>query len=169
MSFSPSWSAVRRFVILFVVVGLSATACGEGSPDSEVSALTPIGDVRELMASVVEPAAETYWDAVGWIVDSTGTEYIRPTTLEEWEAVRNSAFALAESGNLMMMEGRAPDEGAWMGMTRAMMDAAVEAIAVAEARDEQGVFDMGATIYATCTNCHARYATETLRPNAQLD
>lgn len=135
-------------------------------PDSASADFVPVADVQQLMLTILEPAAEEYWDAVGWIVDTTGTTYIRPETLEDWEAVRNAAFVIAESGNLLLMEGRAIDDDAWTGMARAMIDVGERAIEVAEARDEQGVFDVGAEVYQSCTNCHVRYARETLRPNA---
>jgi len=57
---------------------------------------TPVANLQELMATVVDPAADFYWDAVGWIVDSTGTEEIRPRSPEEWDLVRNAAFVVAE-------------------------------------------------------------------------
>ena len=137
---------------------------------AEQEAATPpfqaVADVQQLMLSVVEPAAEVYWDAVGWIIDANGTQEIRPTTDEEWEAVRNAAYVVAESGNLLMMDGRALDDGAWISMSRAMTEVARSAIAAAEARDEQAVFDAGAEIYYTCTACHSAYALDTLRPSA---
>lgn len=154
----------------WLALAILLSGCAGDAPEEAASIpFSPVADVQQLMASVLEPAAEVYWDAVGWIVDSTGTTYIRPGSVEEWEAVRNSAFVIAETGNLLMMEGRAVDEGAWMGMSQSMIDVATRAIEIAESRDEQGVFDMGAEIYFTCTNCHARYAVETLRPNAQID
>ncbi|GIS80450.1 MAG: hypothetical protein CM1200mP14_20160 [Gammaproteobacteria bacterium] len=54
----------------------------------------------------LEPAAEAYWDAVGWIIDETGEQGIAPANPEEWEAVRNAAFVIAGSGNLLMMDSR---------------------------------------------------------------
>jgi hypothetical protein len=151
---------------LWAWVCLGVIGCEPAPPEAASSVpFTPVADVQQLMATVVEPAAEVYWDAVGWIVDSTGTTYLRPGTVEEWEAVRNAAFVLAESGNLLMMEGRAVDDGPWMGMSQAMTDVARTAIQMAEARNEQGVFDVGAEVYFACTNCHARYAVETLRPS----
>ena len=148
---------------------LFLSACGGATPEGSAIPFTPVADTQQLMATILEPASEVYWDAVGWIVDATGTMEIRPSTPEEWEAVRNAAFVIAESGNLLMMEGRAPDGGAWMGMAQAMTEAAVRAIAVAEARDVQGVFDMGAEVYFTCTNCHAAYAVQTLNPADRVD
>ena len=83
--------------------------------------MTAVADVQELMATVVEPAAEVYWDAVGWIIDASGTTEIRPGSPEEWEAVRNAAFVIAESGNLLMMEGRAVDQDAWIALSRSLI------------------------------------------------
>ena len=130
---------------------------------------TPVADLPELMRTVVDPAADFYWDAVGWIIDENGTEEIRPQTPEEWDLVRNAAFVVAESGNLMMMPGRVIDEEAFVGFAQAMVSIGQRAIEVAEARDEMGVFDVGAEMYAVCTGCHSTYAIETLRPNVGGD
>jgi len=124
----------------------------------------PVANLQELMATVVDPAADFYWDAVGWIVDSTGTEEIRPRSPEAWDSVRNAAFVVAESGNLMMMQGRAIPEEAYNTFARAMVTVGRKAIEVAEARDHMAVFDVGAEMYAVCTGCHATYALETIRP-----
>lgn len=126
-----------------------------------------VADMRQLMASVVEPAAELYWDAVGSVDDSSGTTAIFPRTPEAWDIVRNSAYVVAESGNLLMMAPRAVDQGEWMTLSRAMLDAGQRAITAAEARDTSAVFNVGAELYETCTNCHARYAVGLLRPNAK--
>jgi hypothetical protein len=147
-----------RLLLPLLLVGCAA------EPDSP-SPYRPVADVQQLMLTVVEPAAEVYWDAVGWIIDASGTQEIRPTTDEEWEAVRNAAYVVAESGNLLMMEGRAVDDGAWIAMSQSLIEVARTAIAAAEARDEAAVFDAGAEIYYACTACHGAYALETLRPN----
>lgn len=157
---------VRRVGLL---LALLLPACGGTAPEASSVPFTPVADTQQLMATILEPASEVYWDAVGWIVDASGTTEIRPSTPEEWEAVRNAAFVIAESGNLLMMEGRAPDGGPWMGMAQAMTETAVRAIAVAEARDAQGVFDVGAEVYFTCTACHATYAVQTLNPADRVD
>ena len=104
-----------------------------------------------------------------WIIDASGTTEIRPESPEEWEAVRNAAYQVAESGNLMMMPGRGVDEPEWMAFSQALIDVGRRAIEAAEAQDEQGVFDVGAEIYAACTACHATYAVETLRPGTRTE
>lgn len=137
-------------------------ACADAPPPFET-----VADTRQLMASILEPAAEVYWDAVGTVIDEKGTHEFAPTTEEEWAAVRNSAFVIAEAGNLLMMPGRLRDTGEWARLSRAMMDAGRLAIKAAEAKDKVAVFDVGAQLYDSCTNCHAKYAVDLLRPNAR--
>jgi hypothetical protein len=141
-------------------------ACAADAPgSSDAPPFEPVGDMQQLMATVVEPAADFYWDAVGTIIDLEGTEEIFPRSDEEWEAVRNAAYAIAESGNLMMMEGRGADEDAWRAMSVAMIQVGRVAIAAAEAKNAAAVFDAGAEVYAVCSACHATYALETIRPS----
>ena len=155
----------RRFLTPAMAV-LSASvllaACAEES--QRASDFVLVGDMQELMYHVVDPAADVYWRAVGTIVDSAGVHELYPRTDEEWEAVSNAAMMLAESGNLMMMEGRAVDGGAWMTMSQQLIEVSTRALEAADARNLDAVFDMGAEVYYVCTNCHATYAIETLRP-----
>lgn len=117
----------------------------------------PIAPVKMLMVSVIDPAAEAVWDSVGTIISTEGTEEIFPRTEEEWIAVQNSAVILAESGNLLMIEGRAMDRGVWMQSSQALIDAGAAAVQAAAARDPDAVFALGEQIYNACEGCHARY------------
>ena len=150
----------------WLVLPILLAGCGSGTDEPP---FTLVADLPDLMNTVVDPAADVYWDAVGWIIDASGTTEIRPESPEEWEAVRNAAYQVAESGNLMMMRGRAVDEPEWTVFSQAMISVGRRAIEAAEARDEQGVFDVGAEIYAVCTGCHATYAVETLRPGTRIE
>jgi len=149
---------------MLLVAGLAAvTACGGPAPPP----LRHVADVKQLMRSVVEPAADAYWDGVGTIIDQSGTTEIRPETTEDWDALVNHAYVIAESGNLMMLGPRAKDGGEWMQLSRALVDVGEKAIRAAEAHNPQGVFDVGAEVYDACTNCHAKYAAELTPPNAR--
>lgn len=53
-----------------------------------------------------------------------------------------------------------------MTFSRDMIAAARKAITAAESRNATAVFDVGAEVYDTCTQCHAKYAVDVLRPNA---
>jgi hypothetical protein len=147
-----------------LVLLIGAAAC---EPKPPQPAFEPMSDVKTLMAAVVEPAAEVYWDAVGSWDDSTGTHVMVPTTDSAWTAVQAAAITVGESGNLLMIPPRAVDQGEWATLSRAMTAASREALAAAIARDTTRVFNAGATLYDACTACHAKYATQVLRPNAR--
>ena len=151
----------NRFALLSAAVLVSA--CSDAA--NEAPQFVMVADVPGIMTAVLEPAAEVYWDAVGSILDADGVHEFQPETDEEWEAVRNAAFVIAESGNLLMMDGRALDQSAWPGMARALIEVGQLAIEAAESRDPAAVFDAGAEVYYVCTGCHSAYALETLRPS----
>lgn len=145
-----------------MAAGLVAALAGcQGGPP-----FSPVVDVKQLMTAVVEPAAEQFWDAVGTVDDSTGSTSYGPRSAEDWALVRNAAVVIAESGNLMMLDGRAKDRQQWMVLSRAMVVAGQQAIAAATAQDTARVFESGGVVYEACTRCHAVYAAPLVRPNA---
>lgn len=156
---TPDWRYVLSMIRLRwcgIGVALAALAC---DPAPSPPTFVPVATVQQVMASILEPAADTYWDAVGSVDDSSGTHSHSPGTPEAWDAVRNAAYTMTESGNLLMMAPRARDQGEWMALSRAMIAAGQHAIKAAEARDTVAVFNAGAAVYESCTNCHARYVT----------
>lgn len=140
------------------LVGLGLAGC-QSAPS-----FLPVANVKELMAAVIEPAADLYWDAVGTVDDSTGSTSFGPETAEEWAAVRNNAMVVAESGNLLMMDPRARDRDQWMVLSRAMVEAGKQAVAAANARDTAAVFNAGAVLYESCSRCHAVYSVKVTPP-----
>ena len=57
----------------------------------------------------------------------------------------NSAAALIESGNLLMLGDRAIDQGDWVTMSRAMMSAGQDVLKAVEAKDKDAGFWTTAT------------------------
>ena len=145
-----------RVVLLGVVLG---AACNRTPPAPAVAPppFRPIADVKQLMASVIEPAADEYWDAVGSVVDAKGVKEFAPQTDDEWKAVRDSAYVFTEGGNLLMMSGRAKDTGEWMRLAQALVEVGQRAIKAAESENSKAVFDAGAEVYDACVNCHSKY------------
>ena len=63
------------------------------------------------MNGIVRPAARVVFASVGTIISADGVEEREPRTDEEWAAVGNSAAALVESANLLMMDGSSDRQG----------------------------------------------------------
>lgn len=158
-------ATLRAMKTLGMILALTPLALFGCTDSPEPSSFVAVADSRQLMLSVIEPAAEVYWDAVGVIMDEEGTRHIEPRTDGEWEAVENAAFVLAESGNLLLLEDRAQGRDHWTAMSRGMIEIGRRAVAAAQARDPDAVFEAGGDMYLVCTGCHAVYATETLRPS----
>ena len=150
---------MRHTAWLVLTGALLASGCHRPPPPPP---LRPVADVKQLMKSIIEPAADHYWDAVGTIEDAKGVVHVAPATEEEWLAVVNSAYVVTEGGNLLMMTGRAKDSGDWMKLSQALVDVGQRAIKAAESKNTQAVFDTGAEVYDACVACHAKY----LQPQA---
>ena len=121
------------------------------------------------MLAVIDPAADIYWSSVGTIMDENGTEEISPTTTAEWAAVRHAATILAESGNLLLMPGRAQADEQWTRLAQAMITTGRQALAAAESRDSAAVFDAGGEIYLVCSECHTAFAPDALRSSFGIE
>ena len=125
-----------------------------------VAPIQPALSLKQLMEWVIDPAADAVWDPVKTIITEQGTKEIAPHTQEEWDAVRNGAAMLVESANLLMVEGRARDQGDWLAAARRLAATAEKALKAAEAKDAAAVFAAGGEIYNACSACHRRYATQ---------
>jgi hypothetical protein len=147
---------MRHTAWLVLTGALLASGCNR-PPPAAPPPLRPVANVKQLMKSIIEPAADHYWDAVGTIEDAKGVVHVAPASEEEWAAVVNSAYVVAEGGNLLMMTGRAKDNGDWMKLSQALIDVGQRAIKAAESKNTQAVFDTGAEVYEACVACHARY------------
>ena len=158
---SHSWRAACAVALASAVL-LGACQAGEqngpgGSDAASLPPFKPVASVHQLMHDVVYPNADIVWESVGTIISYEGTEEIYPRNDQEWEAVERSALTLTEAGNLLMIEGRAKDTGAWMERARALIDAASVALEAARNKDAAAVFDSGEGIYYACEGCHQQY------------
>ena len=109
--------------------------------------LKPVATVKQLMKAIVIPSS----DAVFQVAAK------EPKNEEQWAAVQNSALALAEAGNLLMIGSRAKDRGEWMKESQALVDLGAAAFKAAEAKDAEAVAKAGDEIYNVCESCHNKY------------
>ena len=142
---------MRRAAIALLLL---AACKGEAPP---ATPFKPVASVKQVMSAMTDIAADEYWDAVGSVSDKHGTREFAPTTEKGWLALEHHATVISESGNLLMMEGRARDSGEWMTLARDLVEQGEKARLAAVSRKASAVFDAGAQVYQSCTNCHAKY------------
>src|SRR5436190_16219671 len=122
----------------FVVVGARA-AKQAPTAAPEASSSSPVATTRQIMLAITKPTSDAIFQSVQTNVTREGVEEIFPKTDEEWALLGAQAGALAESGNLIMAEGRAVDRADWIKMSQAMIDAAKQTLRAVEEKSPEGV------------------------------
>ena len=145
----------RLFGLLAVAV--LASACSEQQKPPPPPPYNVDRSVKEIMAHVIDPASGLFWRSSGTVVTVQGEQDLSPSTNEGWEAAESAAITTAEAGNLLMLPGRALDNGEWMKWSRQLIEDANAGALAAEHHDKKAMFETGARIYEVCTACHQKY------------
>ena len=150
--------SVALFVsgIGFVIAG-ARTARQMPAVETASISLTPVASVKQIMKGIVGPAAAAVFDSVSTSVTAAGTEEKAPHTEQEWEALGNSAAALIESGNLILMGSRAVDKGDWVKHSQALIVAGQGVLKATQAKSPNEVLAAGEALNESCDNCHRKY------------
>jgi hypothetical protein len=141
-----------RPILLFLSLGVLIIGCAAPPPP-----FNAVADVKQLMVSVIDPAADVVWGSVGTTITEAGTVEHFPKTDEEWGIVLTNALIVMESGNLLMIGDRARDNGEWMKRAQELINAGAASVKAAEARDPQAIMVVGEQIYNACAACHQDY------------
>lgn len=144
--------SVCSLLLILLLVGCSAEINVDSDPG-----YAAVTDTKQLMNWIIDPNADVIWGASGWVVTEAGEQDLSPTTQEGWDAIRNAAATIAESGNLLLMPGHAMTGEDWQEISTGLTATAVLLIDAAERQDAQAVFDLGGTLYNVCVSCHQLY------------
>jgi hypothetical protein len=157
-------------LVLTVVAGLSLVAqTTSAGAEQQLHA-----DMNQLMRGVLYPAANVVFSAQA---DNPAEIKLLPghdpnmstdpltSSFGGWTAVENAALALAESANLLVIEGRRCSTGVvaptkdpvWTGFVRDLRAASMKAHAAAKAKDQEQMIAVADVLSATCTGCHRRF------------
>ena len=123
---------------LFVAVMLTATGAVVMQAQNGAQ---PVGTMADVMTSMVYPPANDLLLSI-----ARGG----PKDDKEWMALQRSAVVLGESGNVLMMRGRARDEGQWMTDARMLVDVGAAAYRAARAKDLNALTTLQTRINAAC-------------------
>jgi hypothetical protein len=162
---------------------LVITACKSQAPaPPPAPAFDTALSVKDVMKSMVEPSADTLWNAVATNVTTTGTDVKTPQNEKEWANVRHEALVLTEAMNLVVMPGghMAPagtksdnpgselepeqiealvsqDRDTFVKLAHALQDTSLAALKAIDARDSEALSSAGGDIDMACESCHTRY------------
>src|ERR1700704_5179834 len=131
-----------------VVVGMILLTTGVSL--AQEPAFRIVGTMSQLMIDIIYPTSD----------DIFYIERTPPVNDRDWAAIERSALMLAESGNLLMMPGRARDQGDWIKDSRMLLDAGNAAFKAAKAKDIPAIVALNEQLVTSCTTCHMQY-----RPN----
>ena len=131
--------------------GLLATAwlaqAPAQAPAQTTTTFQPVGNMRQLMIDIIYPAS----DAIFYV------DREPPKNQHDWDVLRTQALTMAESGNLLMMDGRARDQKNWILESRMLIDIGAKAYKAAQAKDIEGIRALNDSLNAACVVCHYQY------------
>jgi hypothetical protein len=95
---------------------------------------------------------------------STATDPLADT-YGKWEAVENSALAIAEAANLLTIPGRKCSNGLavpignadWPKLVQGLRDAGMAAYKAAQSKNMDRILDAADVMTTACSNCHDKY------------
>jgi hypothetical protein len=144
---------MSKWITVLAIVWLGG--CAKSGPP-----IKAVATVEEVMHGMVIPSAQIVWANAGTIYTVKGVEERMPKSENEWLTVEASATTLTEAGNLLMMEGRAKDNGRWMDRARALREAGASVHQAAKAKDVAALFERGGYLFDACQGCHFDYRYE---------
>ena len=150
---------IREFARTTAVLCLAIATAGCSEAEAPPIPFQPSASMHDFMEWGLEPAADVIWDNAGFVLTEAGEEDLQPTTQEGWDAVRNAATLVAESGNLLMLPGYRVDEQDWIEYAQGIVRAGIKAREAAQAKDADALFDAGGALYNVCRACHNAYST----------
>lgn len=149
--------AFFTFGVVFVVAGARQARSTPEAPAAATPVISPVASVRQIMDGIVAPGAMVIFESVSTTITQAGIEEKAPSTDLEWAYVGTHAASLVEAGNLLLLGNRAVDQGDWVKMSRALMDAGQDVLKAVEARSADDVLAAGEKVNMACDACHMRY------------
>jgi cytochrome c556 len=136
-------------------------------------AFQPVGTISELMTDIIYPQS----DELFYVMRTP------PETDYDWSLLRRSALTLAESGNLLMIDGRSVRregeegeegqedgrEAGWLAAASLLVATARTAYEATKVQDLEAIVALSPELERSCRSCHEQYHPRYRRraPNAE--
>lgn len=174
-----------RWPTVAVLFGLQLVSACVPSPNDEQAASssaakasvesTPVMTVNQLMHAIFFPLGNTVFFAQNEDPDALARDP-EPSTSSNpltglyggWQAVENSALALAESADLLLIEGRTCSNGEipnvkdadWIRFVDDLRKSSVAAYEAALTKNQDAMVDASGLLSESCFACHRVYRRE---------
>lgn len=142
--------------IAFIIAGARAARVNPPA-HADVPPAPPVATIKQIMNAIVLPNANVIYNAVGTTIDGTKVEETVPKNDKEWSAVGDSAAAIVESGNMLLVGDRFIDKREWLSYTQRFIAAGKAALAAATEKKPDGILAAGGDLNETCDACHEKY------------
>jgi len=159
---------MSKAVLALLVTSLMGPALAQSpAPASVVPA-----NLAQLMRGTLYPASNVVFAAqdqnpadVPRAKDPNMATDLLASSYGKWDAVENSALAIAEVANLLMVPGRKCANGLdvpltnpdWAKFVQELRDAGMTAYAAAKTRNQDKVIEATDVMTTACKNCHDKY------------
>jgi soluble cytochrome b562 len=159
-------------LLLFVLIAGCTSTPPAPEPEAAAPAPTPHANLAQLMRGIPFPASNIIFDAQSTDPGATqtpsegaGATAQYSSVYGGWQAVENSALALAETANLITIPGRlcengrpVPTEAEDFRMWAAnLADAGNAALKAAQSKNLDAMVDVAGTVSDACAMCHEKY------------
>jgi hypothetical protein len=138
-----------------------------GAPATQVQAT-----LAQLMRGTLYPASNVIFAAqdqnpadVPPAKDPSTATNLLASSYGKWDAVENSALAIAEVANLLNLPGRKCSNGRdvplqnadWAKFVQGLRDAGMTVLKAAQSKSQEKIVDAADTMTTACANCHDKY------------
>lgn len=162
----------KALLALLVVSTISTPLLDRAQAQSPPTAAAPPATLNQLMRGTLYPSANVVFAAqdvnpadVPRAKDPNMATDPLTTVFGKWEAVENSALAIAEVATLLEVPGRKCSNGAdvpvknadWAKFVKELRDAGMTAYAAAKTKNQDKMTDAAGVMTAACGNCHGKY------------
>jgi hypothetical protein len=132
---------------LFLVMACTGESRERAAIEPPQGAITSLATTRQVMLGITVPTSN--------VVFGVGEK--APATDAEWEQLQASAMSLAESANLLKVDGRRVEAQEWLKYVDDLIAASRAAAQATQERNADKVLEAGDQIYAACDACHKKY------------
>lgn len=150
----------------------AASAQTKGGAATPAPAARVYANLAQLMRGILFPASNIIFAAQGDnpndvppAKDPATATNLLASSYGKWQAVENSALALSEAANLLMIPGRKCSNGRdvpirnadWPKLVQGLRDAGMTAYKAAQTKNPDNILNAADAMTEACANCHDKY------------